>query len=85
MISPEFDYATNVCAAAAFGSKSKYLFGSIGMGIKLVGGNSAGTVTAYYVSNTFILMRNQLFWVIHHYIIHRKLDIKPSLSQLIII
>jgi hypothetical protein len=40
-------------AAAAFGSKTTYLFGRIGMGIKLVPGYSAGTVTAYYVKNIF--------------------------------
>ncbi|XP_050219659.1 probable xyloglucan endotransglucosylase/hydrolase protein 26 [Mercurialis annua] len=33
-------------------SKQSFLFGSIQMLIKLVSGNSAGTVTAYYVSST---------------------------------
>ena len=42
-------------AGAGFGSKSKYMFGKVTILLKLVEGDSAGTVTAFYVSEFFYL------------------------------
>jgi hypothetical protein len=41
-------------SGAGFSSKSKYMFGKVTVQIKLVDGDSAGTVTAFYVSRFIV-------------------------------
>ena len=75
------------CLGAGFSSNQMFLFGQIDMQIKLVPGDSAGTVVAYYVCDLFLLTCCVLLlyycfsWMLWHCVLQLTSD-QPNRDEL---
>jgi len=59
-------------SGAGFVSKSKYMFGRVSIQLKLVEGDSAGTVTAFYVSELIKYKLKSIILFYYHSSIFEK-------------
>lgn len=66
-------------SGSGFQSKKEYLFGKIDMKLKLVAGNSAGTVTAYYVQNLLVKLIDFESYILEYLFISKPIGNKCNI------